>query len=733
MFPTEILQQVVFHLQDNRQALHSCMLVSRAWSKAAVEYLYKAEHMMVDVEGATSALPPSNPVFDPPRLAESEVQQGSGRSLSSDVTTGQLRSTTSRARLSVPNSSNPSSTHYLAAFSAGSPVPATDAGAFQGTPSSPSAPEALTQHLLKRTLTASLLMDDSCSYDYISYMNKISCLWFESLIHDWKLFCRVWRGSSSRTHHHLLPITDAEVSKARKRHCFNRLIRKVTKRCTSINEFVSSTLVTPETMSFVFRKFRHITWIDLKESPELNDAVFHAIADNVRYLSYIRLPGACMTNVTSGAVARMLLAQDKNTLCQFKIIYGSNIFEDNSILRAIGEHHGQSMRRLTLAMCDLEQAGLAEYGPLCTRLTSLNLEYSTGVTNEAVIPILDACRTLTKLDLTETGCTQATLQALSTASDSTTPQQRRMSHLRRLIINNIDAPFTTAVFLPLAESCPQLEELYMNSVLADTYADFEQFIAKMPKIRDLDIGNIFPEFTDEHLKSLVDRLPELRWLSIPNTQITNESLLYLAKHAKQLTELCVLGCDQLTGEGILSFLDALQNKRGFHRLDITYCRLEEVVVESIKEKVQEMAAWHQTEDLIEIEGEDQFTDSLLEEEEEDEGEDDGDDNDGGEDGDDEAEGDDEEVEALVTGAAIIELEDNEDDGNNTEQVDNEGDGTEIEHGPAGDESDDGVVDEEEEEEQEELSDWSDTYSEDEQVQQLPGMIARLKAQLGMTD
>jgi len=36
-------------------------------------------------------------------------------------------------------------------------------------------PEHLTQWLLKRTLDASLLHDDTCSYDYISYLDKISC------------------------------------------------------------------------------------------------------------------------------------------------------------------------------------------------------------------------------------------------------------------------------------------------------------------------------------------------------------------------------------------------------------------------------------------------------------------------------------------------------------------------------------------------------------------------------
>ncbi|KAF9978789.1 hypothetical protein BGZ73_000436 [Actinomortierella ambigua] len=677
------------------------MLVSRAWSKAAVEYLYKAEHMMVDVyEGISTpspALPPANPspvLFDVSRLAESEAQQGSGRSTSSvDPTlTGQLRATgPNRSRLSVPNTSNPSNSSHSALTSfGGMSVPFTDASSYQSS-------VVLNQHLLKRTLTDSLLLDASCSYDYISYMNKISCLWFESLVQDWALFCHAWRGSSTRTdHRHLSIAPDVNVSKARKRHCFNRLIRKTTKRCLSINEFVSSTLVTPETMVFAFRKFRHITWIDLKESPELNDSVFHAIAGSIRWLSFIRLPGARMSNVTSAAVSRMLLAQDKNTLTQFKIIYGSNVFEDTSILQALGEHHGQSLRRLTLALCDLEQSGLAEYGPLCTQLTSLNLEYSTGVTNEMVIPLLDACRTLVKLDLSETSCTLATIQALATASDSTTPQRGRMAHLRRLIINNIDAPYAAAAFLPLAEACPQLEELYMNSVLADSYADFEPFVAKISKIKDLDIGNIFPEFTDEHLKSLVDKLPDLRWLSIPNTQITNESLVYLAQHARHLTELCVLGCDQLTGEGILTFLDTLQNKRGFRRLDITYCRLEEAAVAAIKGKAQEMAAWRQTEELIEIEGEDQFTDSLLEEEEEAAEEQDG-----------EEEEDQEEGEEAAQDEA---LDDTDSDGDDS-------------IGP-----DDDSVDE-----LEELSDWSDTCSDDEDDQQVSSMIARLKAQLGMTD
>jgi len=36
-------------------------------------------------------------------------------------------------------------------------------------------PEILSQLLLKRTLDESLLHDQSCSYDYISYVNRVSC------------------------------------------------------------------------------------------------------------------------------------------------------------------------------------------------------------------------------------------------------------------------------------------------------------------------------------------------------------------------------------------------------------------------------------------------------------------------------------------------------------------------------------------------------------------------------
>ena len=408
---------------------------------------------------------------------------------------------------------------------------------------------------------------------------------------------------------------ESEPSLIRQEHCFNRLVRKVASRCTSVEVFCSSFMVHVDTLIYTVRHFRSLTWIDLKDCQELNDDFFVALAETVRSLSYLRLPGAMMRQVSTPVVANVILAQKQDSLCQFKVIHGTSIFETNDILKAIGERHGRSLKRLTLSICDLENAGLEDYVPLCTNLESLNLEYTSGVTNDVVIPILDHCRHLCKLDLTETDCTQATIQALSTASDSTTPLAGRFPSMSRLILNNIDSPFTVQQFLPLAEACPNLHELHMNSILADSFQEFHPFISKMVQLMDLDIGNVFPEFTDANLKSLVDALPQLRWLSIANTQITDASLVYLAEKSTELCDLCILGCDQVTKLGLLEFLDKLTNKALFRRLDITYCRLDEEAVAEIRERVEWMAKEYGVPEVVEVEGDDQFADSLTEEDE----------------------------------------------------------------------------------------------------------------------
>ncbi|KAF9346965.1 hypothetical protein BGX34_003495 [Mortierella sp. NVP85] len=465
-------------------------------------------------------------------------------------------------------------------------------------------PEHLTQWLLKRTLDASLLHDDTCTYDYISYLDKISCSWFESLIHDWRAFCADWTSDTPR-----------EPSVICQETCFNHLVRKLSRRCPSIDEFQSSEMVHVDTLIYAIQHLKNLTWLDLKDSPELNDEMFDALSSTVHSLSYLRLPGAKMKDVSTTAVARVILAQNANTLQQFKVVHGTNLFEDESVLKAIGERHGGSMQRLTLAICDLEHSGLGEYGPLCTELVSLNLEYASGVTDDVIRPMLDHCRRLEKLDLTETDCTHATIQALSTPSDSTEPRPRRFGALKRLVLNSIDAPFTTNLFLPLADACPHLEELHMNSILADSYQDFSQFVAKMGQLRDLDIGNSFPEFTDQNLISLTNDLPHLRWLSIANAHITDDSLIYLAEKAQNLSDLCILGCDQVTKSGLMEFLDKMANKKGFKRLDITYCRLDESAVAEIREKARTMAERYGMAEAVEVEGDDQFADSLAEEDE----------------------------------------------------------------------------------------------------------------------
>ncbi|KAG0064731.1 hypothetical protein BGZ89_008901 [Linnemannia elongata] len=691
--PPEILRWIASHLQDNRHALHACLLVSRAWSQAAVEYLYKAEHMMGDYDFRSfSSVSIPTVAFEGLTLEDDPVALVSLGSPRTPIGSTALVSNKEPSDLSlamVPLQQSSIQTHNKTR---------NDLEGFRS--------EARSRLLLKRTLDASLLHDSQCSYDYISYLDKVSCPWFVDLIQDWNAFCSDWRGTSSRKqmmdHSADLPL-DSEPSIARQEHCFNRLVRKVSKRCRFVDELRSSSMVHPNTLIYAVQHFQKLTWVDLKDCQELNDDVFKALARTVRALSYLRLPGSKLKNVSAQAISEVILAQEKNTLCQFKVIHGTNIFEDDSILKAIGERHGGSMKRLTLAISELEHSGLQEYGPLCTGLVSLNLEYTSGVTDDVLLPILDACRQLAKLDLTETDCTQATIQGLSTASDATTPQAGRFATMKRLILNNMDSPFTTNIFLALADACPNLEELHMNSILADSFQDFQPFIVKMTKLKDLDIGNVFPELTDANMISIIDALPDLRWISVANTQITNVSLAYLAEKASSLCDLCILGCDQVTKDGLIAFLDNMTNKTGFRRLDIAYCRLDEAAVAEIREKAKELTIQHGLNELIEVEGDDQFADSLADEEgereegAEEEGEDGDDEGDEATDAHDEAEEEEgqmvlEEIEGdeevLVTGLDAV-------------MIMSQGSESEAEQ----------ADEDESSEEEEDLSDYSDAFSE----------------------
>ncbi|KAH7043714.1 hypothetical protein BKA57DRAFT_113355 [Linnemannia elongata] len=691
--PPEILRWIASHLQDNRHALHACLLVSRAWSQAAVEYLYKAEHMMGDYDFRSfSSVSIPTVAFEGLTLEDDPVALVSLGVPRTPIGSTAMVSNKEPSDLSlamVPLQQSSIQTHNKTR---------NDLEGFRS--------EARSRLLLKRTLDASLLHDSQCSYDYISYLDKVSCPWFVDLIQDWNAFCSDWRGTSSRKqmmdHSADLPL-DSEPSIARQEHCFNRLVRKVSKRCRFVDELRSSSMVHPNTLIYAVQHFQKLTWVDLKDCQELNDDVFKALARTVRALSYLRLPGSKLKNVSAQAISDVILAQEKNTLCQFKVIHGTNIFEDDSILKAIGERHGGSMKRLTLAISELEHSGLQEYGPLCTGLVSLNLEYTSGVTDDVLLPILDACRQLAKLDLTETDCTQATIQGLSTASDATTPQAGRFATMKRLILNNMDSPFTTNIFLALADACPNLEELHMNSILADSFQDFQPFIVKMTKLKDLDIGNVFPELTDANMISIVDALPDLRWISVANTQITNVSLAYLAEKASSLCDLCILGCDQVTKDGLIAFLDNMTNKTGFRRLDIAYCRLDEAAVAEIREKAKELTIQHGLNELIEVEGDDQFADSLADEEgereegAEEEGEDGDDEGDEATDAHDEAQEEEgqmvleeieEDEEVLVTGLDAV-------------MIMSQGSESEAEQ----------ADEDESSEEEEDLSDYSDAFSE----------------------
>lgn len=152
----ELIKMVTFHLQNNRHALHACLLVSRAWSQAAAEFLYKAEHMMND--------------FDFQNLSTLSFASSS---LSVETV------------LKADELGDPFRSRYrpiLSSLDPGTPgTPGTPHGVTidDSGPDDPYriclSPDMVTQLLLKRTLDASLLHDGSCTYDYISYLNKISC------------------------------------------------------------------------------------------------------------------------------------------------------------------------------------------------------------------------------------------------------------------------------------------------------------------------------------------------------------------------------------------------------------------------------------------------------------------------------------------------------------------------------------------------------------------------------
>ncbi|KAF9935424.1 hypothetical protein FBU30_000022 [Linnemannia zychae] len=687
--PPEILQWIAFHLQDNRRALHACLLVSRAWSQAAVEYLYKAEHMMGDYDFLTfSSVTAPISAFESLSLDDDPTFMVSVGGPRASVSTSTMASNKELADSSLA----------MVLLQQSSIQPRrmkNDLDGFQS--------EALSKLLLKRTIFSSLLQDNQCTYDYISYLDKVSCPWFVDLIQDWKVFCREWRGTKQRLNSSNDITADTEPSMARQEHCFNRMVRKVSKRCRFVDEFRSSSMVHSDTIVYAVQHFQRLTWVDFKECQELDDDVFHALAQATHGLSYLRLPGNKLRHVSTLAIADMILAQEKNSLCQFKVIYGTNIFEDDLILRAIGEHHGGSMKRLTLAVSELEHSGLQEYGPLCTNLVSLNLEYTSGVNDDVMLPILDACHQLSKLDLTETDCTQITIQGLSTASEASEPQPGRFVNMKRLILNNMDSPFTTNIFLALADACPNLEELHMNSILADSFQDFQPFIVKMTKLRDLDIGNVFPELTDANVCAIVDALPNLRWISLANTQITNVTLAYLAEQAPNLCDLCILGCDQVTKDGLIAFLENMKNKTGFRRLDLAYCRLDEAAVAEIREKAKELTIQHGLSELIEVEGDDQFADSVADEE--------GEREEGGDDDDEEEEEGEEDDDNTDEEEQLTFIEEIGEDDQDVEDVLVISEGTistsqiDFEN-----ETDSGDDEDASEEEEEDLSDYSDVLS-----------------------
>jgi hypothetical protein len=158
----EVLRWIASHLQDNRHALHACLLVSRAWSQAAVEYLYKAEHMMGDYDFRSfSSVSVATLAFEGLTLEDDPVTLAS---------LGSPRNPLGSAAMVSSNKESADLSMTMVPLQQFSTQPHRTRNDLEGFRS-----EALSRLLLKRTLDASLLHDAQCSYDYISYLNKVSC------------------------------------------------------------------------------------------------------------------------------------------------------------------------------------------------------------------------------------------------------------------------------------------------------------------------------------------------------------------------------------------------------------------------------------------------------------------------------------------------------------------------------------------------------------------------------
>ncbi|RIA85964.1 hypothetical protein C1645_808004 [Glomus cerebriforme] len=153
----------------------------------------------------------------------------------------------------------------------------------------------------------------------------------------------------------------------------------------------------------------------------------------------------------------------------------------------------------------------------CPKLTTLNIGFCTNITQRALQSLLTRCKELTSLTISY--CTN--IPAIS--------------------------------LIPMVKNLQGLRKLYMHSSHTSDLI-VKNIISHIPKLRKLDLGASSPKLTDATSEIISQHCPNLVYLCLSSSLITNEGLRKIAQGCKKLSFIDLSGCYMIE-DGISDFLN----------------------------------------------------------------------------------------------------------------------------------------------------------------------------------
>lgn len=200
---------------------------------------------------------------------------------------------------------------------------------------------------------------------------------------------------------------------------------------------------------------------------------------------------------------------------------------------SIAERHGADLMMVDLRGSHVSDVALNSLATHATALTTVKLSACHNITDRGFRRLATGCgKTLTHVSLSETRISERCLATF----------------VRR---------------------CPQLARLDLSALTCVPGAVFRLPAGYHPYLTTLDLS-FCTTLRDAHVAPIVRNCANLTKLNIGWTSLSDQSLATMAKYSHELSELCLMGCKLISDAGIC---DVIEGCSQLHALDLSWTHI----------------------------------------------------------------------------------------------------------------------------------------------------------------